>query len=213
MEQTRPAVTPPTLGVVLAGGQARRMGGGDKPLRPLAGRTMLDRVIARLGPQCDGLLLNANGDPERFAQFGLPIAADDVEGFAGPLAGILAGLDWCARHRPDLAWIASAAADAPFIPADFVARLHAARRDADLPLARAESAGQAHPTHALWPVSLREDLRAALGGGERRIARWTDRHGIAAARWPVDRHDLFFNVNTPADLAAAEALLAYSNER
>ena len=208
-----PAATPPTLGVVLAGGQARRMGGGDKPLRLLAGRTMLDRVIACLGPQCDGLLLNANGDPGRFASLGLPVAADEGEGFAGPLAGILAGLDWCAAHRPDLPWIATAAADAPFLPADFVARLHAARSEAGHPLACAESGGRAHPTNALWPVSLRDDLRAALLGGERTIARWTDRHGIAAARWPVGRHDPFFNVNTPADLAAAEAILAYSNER
>src|SRR6186713_52973 len=118
---------PVTQGVLLAGGLARRMGGGDKPMRTIAGRTILERVIERLAPQCDGLILNANGDPARFAITGLPVVADDVPGFAGPLAGILAALDWAAAHRPELECVASAAADSPFLPHDFVSRLHAAR--------------------------------------------------------------------------------------
>jgi molybdopterin-guanine dinucleotide biosynthesis protein A len=199
----------PTLGVLLAGGLARRMGGGDKPLKTIAGRTILERVIERLAPQCDGLILNANGDPQRFAFTGLPIVPDDVPGFAGPLAGILAALDWAAAHRPDLAWVASAAADSPFLPHDFVSRLHAARDAAGVPLACAESGGQAHPVNALWPVSLRADLRHALVVEDmRKIDRWTARHGIAQAAWPNAPVDPFFNANTPEDIGEAERLLA-----
>ena len=204
---------PPTLGVLLAGGLARRMGGGDKPLRRLAGRTILERVVERLAPQCDGLIVNANGDPARFADLGLPVVADDVPGFAGPLAGILAALDWSAAHRPGLQWVASAAADSPFLPRDLVARLHAARATAGVPLACAESGGQAHPVNALWPVVLREDLRRALvDEGLRKIDRWTARHGVALATWPTKPVDPFFNANTPEDLAEAERLLALHGE-
>jgi len=201
-------VTAPTLGVLLAGGLARRMGGGDKPLRTIAGRTILERVIERLAPQCDGLILNANGDPARFAFTGLPVVPDDVPGFAGPLAGILAALDWAAAHRPELEWVASAAADSPFLPHDFVSRLHVARAAAGVPLACAESGGQAHPVNALWPVALRADLRHALVVEDmRKIDRWTARHGIARADWPDRPVDPFFNANTPEDLDEAERLL------
>lgn len=204
---------PPTLGVLLAGGLARRMGGGDKPMRAIGGRSILERVIARLAPQCDGLVLNANGDPARFAFTGLPVAADSVPGFAGPLAGILAGLDWAAAHRPEIEWVASVAADTPFLPHDLVSRLHAAREAAGTPLACAESDGQAHPVNALWAVGLREDLRRALVVEDlRKIDRWTARHGIAHAAWPAEPYDPFFNANTPEDVAAAEALLARHGE-
>jgi molybdopterin-guanine dinucleotide biosynthesis protein A len=200
---------PPTFGVLLAGGLARRMGGGDKPLRTIAGRTILERVIESLAPQCDGLILNANGDPERFAFTGVPVVPDDVPGFAGPLAGILAALDWTATHRPGIAWVASAAADSPFLPHDFVARLHAVREAAGMPLACAESGGQAHPVNALWPVALRADLRHALVVEDlRKIDRWTARHGVARASWPDAPVDPFFNANTPEDLGEAERLLS-----
>jgi molybdopterin-guanine dinucleotide biosynthesis protein A len=198
---------PPTLGVLLAGGLARRMGGGDKPLQTIAGRTILERVIERLAPQCDGLILNANGDPARFASTGLEVVADEVPGFAGPLAGILAALDWAAANRPDVAWLASGAADSPFLPHDFVSRLHAARAAANVPLACAESGGQAHPVNGLWPVALRDDLRHALIVEEmRKIDRWTARHGVALASWPSEPVDPFFNANTPDDIAQAEHL-------
>ncbi|MGP9819316.1 molybdenum cofactor guanylyltransferase MobA [Salinarimonas sp. NSM] len=200
---------PPTLGVLLAGGLARRMGGGDKPLRTIGGRTILDRAIERLAPQCDGLVLNANGDPARFAQTGLTVVADTVEGFAGPLAGVLAGLDWAAENRPEIAYVATLAADTPFVPHDFAARLHAARAAAGTPLACPESGGRTHPTNALWRVDLREDLRHALVVEDmRKIDRWTARHGIAHAAWPVEPLDPFFNANTPEDIAEAERLLA-----
>jgi molybdenum cofactor guanylyltransferase len=202
-----PVVQEPTLGVLLAGGLARRMGGGDKPMRTIAGRTILERVIARLAPQCAALILNANGDPGRFAATGLTVVADDVPGFAGPLAGILAALDWAARNRPEIGWVASAAGDSPFLPHDFVARLHAARAAAGVPLACAESGGQAHPVNGLWSVALRADLRHALVVEDmRKIDRWTARHGIAHASWPAKPLDPFFNANTPQDIAAAEQL-------
>ena len=201
--------TAPTLGLLLAGGLARRMGGGDKPLRLIAGRSILAHVIERLGPQCDGLLVNANGDAARFADYGLPVVADSVPDFAGPLAGILAGLDWMAENRPELDWLVSVAADTPFIPHDLVARLHAVREAQVTPLACAASGGWTHPVIGLWPVALREDLRHALTvEDERKIDRWTARHGCAAAEWPAVPVDPFFNANKPDDLAEAERLFA-----
>ena len=203
------AADPTTLGLLLAGGLARRMGGGDKPLHTIAGRSMLAHVIERLSSQCAGLLLNANGDPVRFADYGLPIIADDVPDFAGPLAGILAGLDWLATNRPETEWLVSVAADTPFIPRDLVARLHAAREEAGVPLACAASGGRTHPVIGLWPVSLRQDLRHALMvEDERKVSRWAARHGVAMAEWPAEPVDPFFNANQPDDLAEAELLYA-----
>ena len=200
---------PPTLGVLLAGGLARRMGGGDKPLREVGGRTLIARAIDRIAPQCVGLVLNANGDPQRFAGFGLPVVADTVEGFAGPLAGILAALEWVAAHRPGIGWVLSIATDSPFLPRDLVARLHAARAEADLPLACARSGDQTHPVVGLWPVTLAAELRHALVVEDmRKIDRWTARHGIAEAIWPTEPYDPFFNANRPEDLTEAEAILA-----
>lgn len=200
---------PATLGVLLAGGLARRMGGGDKPLREIGGQTLLDRAIARIAPQCEGLIVNANGDPARFSALALPVVPDTVEGFAGPLAGVLAALEWAATNRPDIAWVASIPTDSPFLPRDLVARLHEARTSANVPLACARSGDQAHPVAALWPVSLAADLRHALVVEElRKIDRWTARHGVAGASWPVEPYDPFFNANRPEDLAEAEAILA-----
>lgn len=201
--------TSPTLGLLLAGGLARRMGGGDKPLRTIAGRSILAHVIERLAPQCDGLVVNANGDPDRFAAYGLPVVADSVPDFAGPLAGILAGLDWMAVHRPETEWLVSVAADTPFIPDDLVLRLHVAREAQGVPLACAASGGWTHPVIGLWPVGLRADLRHALTvEDERKIDRWTARHGCASAEWPVTPVDPFFNANKPEDLDEAERLFA-----
>jgi molybdopterin-guanine dinucleotide biosynthesis protein A len=198
-----------TLAVVLAGGLARRMGGGDKPLRLLGGRPLLDHVLARVAPQVAAVVISANGDPARFAGFGLPVLADGIAGFPGPLAGVLAALDWAAEKRRDLPWVLSAPGDCPFLPADLAARLHDAREAAGLRLACARSAeGRTHPTVGLWAVALRDALRAALLAGERRVERWTARQGCAHADWPADPVDPFHNINTPEDLAAAERLLA-----
>jgi molybdopterin-guanine dinucleotide biosynthesis protein A len=200
---------PPTPGVLLAGGLARRMGGGDKPMRQIAGRTILERVIARLTPQCDGLILNANGNPARFASFGLPVIADTVENFPGPLAGILASLDWAAINRPGVEFILSAAGDCPFLPHDLVARLHQARIAQRAQLAVAASDGQSHPVIGLWSVGLREELRHALVVEDiRKIDRWTARYKLATVEWPADPLDPFFNANTVDDIAAAERLAA-----
>lgn len=201
------ADTPMTVGALLAGGLARRMGGGDKPLVRIGGQTILERVIAILRPQCDELILNANGDPERFAASGLPVVADSIPDFAGPLAGVLAALDWTAEHRPDVEWVVTAAADTPFLPDNFVARLHEARNTAKTPLAQAETHGRTHPVNALWNVGLRDDLRRSLESGQRKIDSWTSRHGIASAVWTGAPVDPFFNVNTPEDAAEAERLL------
>jgi molybdopterin-guanine dinucleotide biosynthesis protein A len=199
----------PTLGLILAGGLARRMGGGDKPLTRIGGATILTRVIERMLPQCERLVLNANGDPARFASTGLPVIADDVPDFAGPLAGILAGLDWAAANAPHCPYLASVPGDCPFLPRDTVARLHQARLAADLPLACARSGQWRHPVVGLWPVALRDDLRRALTGeGLRKIEIWTARHGIALADWPDQPVDPFFNVNTPDDAARAGRIAA-----
>lgn len=199
----------PTLGVLLAGGLARRMGGGDKPMKTIAGRTILERVIARLAPQCDGLILNANGDPARFASFGLPVVADTVEGFAGPLAGVLAALDWAAANRTDVEWVLSIATDCPFLPRDLIARLQHARISEGAQLAVAASGGQVHPVIGLWNVALRNDLRHALVVEDiRKIDRWTARYKLATVVWPDKPLDPFFNANTIEDIAEAERLAA-----
>jgi molybdopterin-guanine dinucleotide biosynthesis protein A len=201
--------TPPTLGLVLAGGQARRMGGGDKARIRIGGVTILQRVLGCLGPQCDAIIINANGDPARFADTGLPVVADSVPDFAGPLAGILAGLDWAAANAQQCDWLLSVPGDCPFLPKNLVARLHQARLAAGLPLACAGSGEWRHPVVALWPVTLREDLRRALiDDGSRKIDIWTARHGVAVADWPAEPIDPFFNVNTPEERARAEILAA-----
>jgi len=198
---------PTTLGLVLAGGLARRMGGGDKALLRIGGATILERVLERLAPQCRGIILNANGDPVRFAFTGLPVVADDVPDFAGPLAGVLAGLDWAAAHAPDTEWIASVPGDCPFLPRNLVARLHTARRAQDRPLACARSGEWRHPVVGLWPVALRADLRRALVDEHlHKIEIWTGRHGVALADWPETPVDPFFNVNTPEDAATADRI-------
>jgi molybdenum cofactor guanylyltransferase len=198
---------PRTLGLILAGGLARRMGGGDKARIRVGGVTILERVLARLKRHCGALIINANGDPARFADTGLVVVADGVPDFVGPLAGILAGLDWAAANAPDCTFIASAPGDCPFLPKDLVPRLHQARRAANTPLACARSGEQSHPVVGLWPLALREDLRRALTvEGLRKIDVWTARHGIAAAEWPDAPLDPFFNVNTPEDAARAEEI-------
>lgn len=196
-----------TLGLVLAGGLARRMGGGDKALLRIGTVTILDRVLNRLRPQCDGIVLNANGDPGRFAATGLAVVADDVPGFAGPLAGILAGLDWAAAHAPGIGWIGSVPGDCPFLPHDLIGRLHAARIAAGAPLACAKSGDWRHPVAGLWPVALRDGLRRALVGEDlRKIEVWTARHGVALAEWPDKPFDPFFNVNMPEDAMRADEI-------
>ncbi len=200
---------PQTIGVVLAGGLARRMGGGDKARIRIGGVTVLERIIERLRPQCAGLILNANTDAARFADIGLPVVADSVPDYAGPLAGILAGLDWTAEHATQIEWIVSAPGDCPFLPRDLVTRLHQARVGASALLACASSAKRPHPAAAIWPVELREDLRRALTrDGVRRVTEWSARYPFGMAAWAATPVDPFFNINKPEDVAEAGRLAA-----
>jgi molybdopterin-guanine dinucleotide biosynthesis protein A len=202
------------VGLLLAGGQSRRMGGGDKALRVIGGVSLLERVIERMRPQVETLVLNANGDPARFAGFGLPVVPDSVPDYAGPLAGVLAGLDWTAEHRPDCPYIVSVATDAPFLPGDLVSRLVRGMEKSGADLACAASGGQPHPVIGLWPVRLREDLqRAVVVETVRKVDVWTARHRLATVPFPSDPIDPFFNANRPEDLTTAAALLAAEEDR
>ena len=200
-------------GVLLAGGLSRRMGGGDKCLRDLGGRPILAHIIERAAPQVGALVLNANGDPSRFQAFGLPVAADVVAGYAGPLAGILTGLDWAAANAPEAAWLASFASDAPFLPTDLVARMAAAVEAEGADLACAVTHGRTHPVFGLWPLRLREDLRQAMVDEEiRKVDRWTARYRLVEVDFPdletaAGPLDPFFNTNRPEDLEAATRYL------
>lgn len=198
-----------TPGILLAGGLARRMGGGDKPLREIGGRSILSRVIARLAPQCAGLVINANGDASRFDGFGLPVIADSIGGFAGPLAGILAGLDWATANRPGTEFILTAAADTPFLPRDLVTRLHATRRETKAQIAVAASDGRSNHVVALWSVALRDDLcRALTEENIKQVSAWSARYSPAIVDWPAIPFDPFFNINAPEDIAEAERIAA-----
>jgi len=199
----------PIVGVLLAGGLARRMGGGDKPLKELGGQPILDRVIDRVKPQVHHLILNANGDPGRFAGYGLPVVADVIEGHQGPLAGILTALDWAAENVPDAEHVISFATDAPFVPRDLVVRLMAPVAAGVTPLSCAISGERTHPVFGVWPVALREDLRRAMIDEEmRKIDTWTARIGITHVAFETEPVDPFFNVNRPENLEEAEKLLA-----
>ncbi len=201
-------------GVLLAGGLSKRMGGGDKCLLKLGGRTLLEHVIERARPQVSTLVLNANGDPARFAFYGLPVTADAVGGFAGPLAGVLTGLEWAARNAPECEWVASFATDAPFLPTDMVQRMVDAREAEHAEMACAASGGRAHPVFGLWPVSLADALRRALVAEEvRRVDVWTARYRLIQVDFPAEPIDPFFNANRPEDLEAAEQFLVEGRRR
>ena len=206
------------IGVLLAGGQSRRMGGGDKCLLELAGKPLLAHAIARLRPQTSALVLNANGDPQRFAAFALPVIADPVAGFAGPLAGVLAGFDWTLAHAPNARWIVTAATDTPFFPKNLVAKLHDATCEKYPAIALAASSERSHPVFGLWPVALADDLRQALESGTRKVLDWTGRHTTMIAEFPPaviggTTLDPFFNANRREELSQAETILAEAGDR
>jgi molybdenum cofactor guanylyltransferase len=202
MTDSRPVI------LVLAGGRATRMGGGDKALRPFGGTTLLDHVLARMAGQGEPIVLNANGDPARLARFGRPVLPDSVPDHPGPLAGVLAGMEWVAANAPGTADLVTVPTDSPFLPTDLVDRLIQARNAAGADIACAASAGQAHPVAGLWPVRLAPLLRRALvEEGLRRVDRWTARFALVHVAFPAEPFDPFLNVNTPDDLAAAEAWL------
>jgi molybdopterin-guanine dinucleotide biosynthesis protein A len=207
MDQDPRTLAEAVTGVILAGGQSRRMGGGDKGLLDLAGKPMLAHVVERLAPQVGRMVLNANGDPTRFAALGLPVVPDPLPGFPGPLAGVLAGMRWSQANAPSARWIATAAGDAPLLPADLVAQCLAALQDRPGAIALAQSGGELHPVIGLWPVALADDLEAQLATGVRKVLAWTDRHGTVPVPFPFVRVgkaelDPFFNANTPEELGA-----------
>jgi len=197
------------VGVLLAGGLSRRMGGGDKMLRSIGGQTILSRVIGRMAPQTRHLILNANGDPARFESFGLPVVTDTVAGHAGPLAGVLTGMEWAAAHAPDCPWVLTAPTDAPFLPVDLASRLLAGVEARQADMACASSGGRSHPVCGLWPVRLADDLRRAMTEEHiRKVDVWTARYRHIQVDWPTVPVDPFFNANRPEDLLEAERLLA-----
>jgi molybdenum cofactor guanylyltransferase len=205
--------TKSVTGVILAGGQSRRMGGGDKGLLDLGGRPMLAHVVERLAPQVGRMVINANGDPARFAPLGLPVVADTLADFPGPLAGVLAGMRWSRANVPQARWIATAAGDAPLLPRDLVACCLEAVQECPGGIALAQSAGELHPVIGLWPVALADDLEAQLRAGVRKVLDWTDRHGTVAVPFAMLKLagaeiDPFFNANTPQELEDLRGILA-----
>jgi len=198
---------PAIVGAILAGGLARRLGGGDKTLREVGGHTVLARLIERLRPAVTRLIINANDDPARFAAHGLPIVPDTLPDHPGPLAGVLAALDWTAASEPSVLWVVTVPGDVPFPPKDLVTRLHEARLRDGARLACASSLGRTHPVVALWPVSIRDELRLALTErGIRQVGRFTEPYARVVVEWNATPVDPFFNVNTPEDLAEADRL-------
>ena len=198
------------VGVLLAGGLSRRMGGGDKSLATLAGRPMLAHAAERLGAQVRSLVINANGNPARFAAFGLPVVPDTLEGYPGPLAGVLAGMLWARKHAPQARFVASAAADTPFFPRDLVGRFVREAETRGAAIALAASGGHRHPVFGLWSVALADDLAEALAqDGVRKVVLWVERHPNVTTEFPIPLvegrpRDPFFNVNTPEELTEAE---------
>jgi molybdenum cofactor guanylyltransferase len=197
-----------TLGVILAGGLARRMGGIDKTLLKLQGKTLLAHVARRLEPQCESLILNANGDASRFAEIKLPVVQDTLPHHPGPLAGLLATMEWAAQNKPSVRWIVSVPGDTPFIPLDLVERLHAVRNASQGSIICAISGSRQHHATGLWPISLHNALRDALAReGIHRVEDWAKLYGLATASWPNEPFDPFFNINTYDDLNAAANML------
>lgn len=197
------------IGIILAGGLASRMGGGDKGLRAVGGVPILDRVVATMRAQCDHLIINANGAADRLGAYGLPIVSDDLADHPGPLAGVLAGLDWVAVHHPGVSFAVTAPTDTPFLPHDLVSRLQDKRVEDRAAIVCARSGGSTHPVAALWSVDLRHDLRRALTDeGLRKVGHFLERHPLGYVDWPVEPYDPFFNANVPDDLAEAEMIVA-----
>jgi molybdopterin-guanine dinucleotide biosynthesis protein A len=196
------------IGVVVAGGRGTRMGGSDKALLPIAGRPMLAYVLDRLAPQVDHVVINAGGDPDRFADFGLPVVADDLESGRGPLAGVVAAMRWAAERDGSAPHVLTVPCDTPFLPRDLVSALRSALRRSAAEIACAASAGRTHPLCALWPVALASRLAAALDQNPSLgVARWMYQNRVVEVTFPVETIDPFLNVNSPEDLRRAEELV------
>jgi len=192
-------------GVVLAGGLSRRMGGQEKSLMTLGGKEPIAWVTERLALQVSTLAINANGDASRFEFLSLPVLADTVDGFVGPLAGVLAGMRW-ANTLPGITHLATAAADTPFFPENLIARLQEAVENKD-DVVMASSNGRIHPVFALWPVHLADQLEHFLvTEDKRKILEFAMRTHLSEVVFNFEDNDPFFNINTPEDLARAEII-------
>ncbi len=197
------------LGVILAGGQSRRFGGGDKFIKELNGEALVDRVVERVRPQTEQMIISSNSETPHLTKFGLPIVADTIHGFAGPLAGILTGMEWTRQHYPDIEWIVSFPSDAPFVPLDCVSKMLEQAQMDNAEIVCASSAGRTHPVCALWRIDLADNLRQAMEEEEmRKIDLWTARHRLSALEFSDQPFDPFFNINRPEDLEQAEVILA-----
>jgi molybdopterin-guanine dinucleotide biosynthesis protein A len=194
--------------VILAGGRALRMGGVDKAFLELGGKTLIERAIVRAAPQTAELVINANGDPARFAAFGWPVIEDRIGGFLGPLAGILSGFEWMRANRPNARWLASFACDCPFFPTDMVARLIAKAQRENALVALAASGDHHHPVFAVWSATLPVTSQSALRDqGLRKMDDFVAGFPSTRVVFPSEPVDPFFNINTPDDLVRAEALM------
>lgn len=202
------------IGLILAGGRGRRMGEGNlKYLRTLSSRTLLEHALARARPQVDTLLINSASAPAMLRSHGMPVVPDTVPGFAGPLAGVLAGMEHVASNFPRAHWLVTMAVDTPWFPLDLVQRLAAQRRADDAEIAIAASGGRTHPVFALWPLAIAAQLRVALEvEGQRKVEAFQARYRRVLVEWPCEPHDPFFNINTPDDLVWAEQVLAGAQE-
>ncbi len=203
----------PIVGILLAGGQSRRMNRPDKCLMQLNGKTLLTHAIDRLTPQVDKLILSINGDPDRFSEYNIPKITDQIEGFAGPLAGIHAGMKWAQENTPETQYIATIATDTPFFPDDLVNQFRNHIPKDNEAIILATSKGRKHPVIGLWPVSLVNELETALKNNERKVGLWTEQHTVIKVDFPVETHgnhefDPFFNINHPEDIEKAKELLA-----
>ena len=197
-----------TLGCVLAGGLSRRMGGLEKAFIPLGGRPLLMHVLMRLERQVGMAIVNANGSPERFLGVSPNIVPDSVDGFPGPLAGVLTGIEWAIENAPHIKWVVTCACDTPFLPRDFVSGLFQALERDGAEMVCAASGGQNHPVFGLWPVSLASELREAIvDDGVRKVDAWTGEYKLAIAQFPITPYDPFFNTNRPEDIGKAQTIL------
>ncbi|MEE2995514.1 MAG: molybdenum cofactor guanylyltransferase MobA [Pseudomonadota bacterium] len=195
-------------GLLLAGGRSRRMGGSEKCLMTLAGQTLLAHLIDIARPQVGPMVLNTNSDPALFSEYELPLVCDAIDGYAGPLAGVLTGLLWAKKFAPGCEWVASFACDAPFVPRDLVAKLLREVEAQGADMACAASGGRHHPVFALWPVRLATELHVAVEGeGLRKVDDWTARFEQVRVEFSAEPEDPFFNINRPGDLVAAEAFM------
>lgn len=201
-------------GVILAGGLSRRMGGGIKSLKRLGASSILEQVISRANPQVEQLLLNVNHEASMFLHLGLPLIKDSLPGYLGPLAGVLAAMEWLNQdeHKHHGQWLASFPADSPFFPHDLVEKLYLAATEKGADIACASYQGRSNQLFALWSVDLEADLRHELNSGQRKVRDFQSRYRCVHVSFDAPGPDPFFNINTPEELHTARQLMTTNNQ-